>query len=282
MAEADAQQQQNQPANEGQPPAGGGQQGQQPLARPDYLPEKFWKDGAANVEALAKSYAELEKGRGKLAETLAPTIRQEIETELFGKRPAKPEEYALGAPAEAVDVVILSGPPPADFAPEPGKTYLSLNPDSQALKQLRQMAHRAGTSPEDFQALLVEVARENGQRVPTEDDVVADRQRVWGELGEHGQRRAQHLWGSLRTVLGDRAHNLEPLLGSAKAIEALEELTARATGSRFAPPASGTAPGGALTEADIRAKMAKPEYWRDRDPKLIAEVEADWKTLFPG
>lgn len=29
--------------------------------RPDHIPEKFWKDGAVDVEALAKSYGELEK-----------------------------------------------------------------------------------------------------------------------------------------------------------------------------------------------------------------------------
>jgi hypothetical protein len=31
--------------------------------RPDYIPEKFWKDGKADYEGLAKSYAELERQR---------------------------------------------------------------------------------------------------------------------------------------------------------------------------------------------------------------------------
>jgi hypothetical protein len=288
MAENDGQQQGQQEAQPGTaaPPADGNQGGgSAAAARPSWAPEKFWdaEKGELRSEQLAKSYGELEKQRGKLAENLKPTVRQEIEAELFGKRPAKPEEYPLAPQEDAVDVVIMAGPPGADFAPEPGKTYLPLNPDSKALGMLRQMAHRAGTSPEDFQALLVEVARENGQRVPTESDMQAEREKLWGQLGEHGQRRVQHLWGSLRTVLGDRANALDGLVSDAKAVEALEELAARATGSRFAPPAGGNGkPVGALTEDEIRAKMAKPEYWRDKDPALLAEVERDWKTLYPS
>lgn len=34
-------------------------------SRPDYIPEKFWKDGKVDTEGLAKSYAELEKSRSK-------------------------------------------------------------------------------------------------------------------------------------------------------------------------------------------------------------------------
>lgn len=33
--------------------------------RPDHIPEKFWKDGQVDVEALAKSYSELEKAKSK-------------------------------------------------------------------------------------------------------------------------------------------------------------------------------------------------------------------------
>jgi hypothetical protein len=33
--------------------------------RPDHIPEKFWKDGKVDVEAMAKSYSELEKSRSQ-------------------------------------------------------------------------------------------------------------------------------------------------------------------------------------------------------------------------
>lgn len=31
--------------------------------RPEYIPEKFWKDGKVDSEGLAKSYTELEKAK---------------------------------------------------------------------------------------------------------------------------------------------------------------------------------------------------------------------------
>ncbi len=56
--------------------------------RPDYLPEKFWKDGAANTEALAKSYGELEK---KLS-----TMRPHEVPESPDKYDFKPAELPAG------------------------------------------------------------------------------------------------------------------------------------------------------------------------------------------
>ncbi|WJY17671.1 hypothetical protein QQS45_08420 [Alteriqipengyuania flavescens] len=69
--QAEEQQQEQQFTAEEQAAIEKGQAGlseQQPAApapaageRPDYIPEKFWKDGKADLEGLAKSYAELEK-----------------------------------------------------------------------------------------------------------------------------------------------------------------------------------------------------------------------------
>jgi hypothetical protein len=46
-----------------------------PSDRPEWVPEKFWKDGKADYEGLAKSYSELEKRLGKPAE--APKATEE-------------------------------------------------------------------------------------------------------------------------------------------------------------------------------------------------------------
>lgn len=55
--------------------------------RPDYLPEKFWKDGKADYEGLAKSYVELERTRtGE-----APKIQEKPEeTKPNGEPPQAP------------------------------------------------------------------------------------------------------------------------------------------------------------------------------------------------
>lgn len=261
-------------------PAPSGQPAPAAAARPEWAPEKFWDatKGELRTEDLAKSYGEAQKLIGRKTDEVRATVRGEVEAELFGRRPEKPEAYALSAPAEAVDVAIFTGPPPADWTPQPGQSVLQLNPESKALKGLQQMAHRAGTSPEDFQQLLVEVARENGVRVPSEADLVADRQRVWNELGEGGERRAQFVWGNMKRLLGDRASDLEAVLGSAPAIMAVEELLAQAGGDRFAMPQPGqsSAP---LTEASIKERMKDPRY--RTDPAFQAEIARDWKILYP-
>lgn len=53
----------NAPTLTGKPPVDKAQSNASPTEgqRPDYIPEKFWKDGKADLEGLAKSYAELEK-----------------------------------------------------------------------------------------------------------------------------------------------------------------------------------------------------------------------------
>lgn len=62
--------------------------------RPAHIPEKFWKDGAVDVEGLAKSYAELEKGKGKAAEGEKASTPAEVTPEQAG---AATTEDAKGA-----------------------------------------------------------------------------------------------------------------------------------------------------------------------------------------
>jgi len=249
-------------------------------ARPEGVPEKFWDAGTGTLRTddLLKSYGEAQKLIGRKTDDVRAAVRSEYEAELFGKRPEKPEAYALSAPAEAQDVVIFTGPPPADWTPQPGQSVLQLNPDSKALKGLQQMAHRAGTSPEDFQQLLVEVARENGVRVPSPADIEADQKKVWGELGEAGQRRAQHVWGGMKRLLGDRAEHLEAVLTDARAIEAVEELLAQAGADRFAMPGPGQGTG-PLTEASLKEMMKDPKY--QTDPAYREQVTRGFKILYP-
>ena len=260
------------PVDPGAPPAPAASA--EPPARPEWLPEKF-----KTPEDLAKSYGELEKQRGKFAETAKLTARQELEKELFGARPEKPEEYALALAEDAADVMVLEGMP-EDFTPEEGRTYLALNPASEALGMLRGLAHRAGASPAEWQALLAQVARENGQRIPTQAERDAEAAKVYEALGEFGQRRVQFTWGALKTVLGEKAAALDAMASSPAAIEAIEELVHRATGTRFAPPSTGSGPGGRLTEAEIRTMMASPGYING-DAKVRDEVARAWKALYP-
>lgn len=63
--------------------------------RPEYLPEKFWKDGQADLEALAKSYASLESrfSQGEQPAAPAPEAAPKVEVKADGKI-EKPQEQA--------------------------------------------------------------------------------------------------------------------------------------------------------------------------------------------
>lgn len=51
----------------------------EPLGPPEWLPDKFWKDGEVNAEALAKSYTHLEQKLGKPVEVPESYERPEVE-----------------------------------------------------------------------------------------------------------------------------------------------------------------------------------------------------------
>lgn len=66
--------------------------------RPDHIPEKFWKDGAVDVEGLAKSYAELEKAKSKGEEKPAdeaPKTADQVTPEEAGQASTEQAKTAL-------------------------------------------------------------------------------------------------------------------------------------------------------------------------------------------
>lgn len=82
------------------PPAPGPSDPPAPLERPDWLPEKFWTDKGANVEALAKSYDVAQKALGRKAQAIYPINDKSTPEEIAEFRkalgvPEKPEDYAL-------------------------------------------------------------------------------------------------------------------------------------------------------------------------------------------
>lgn len=58
-------------ASQGAAPEAPGETAEVTAAKPEWLPEKFWKDGKADFEGLTNSYKELEKTRGTKPETAA-------------------------------------------------------------------------------------------------------------------------------------------------------------------------------------------------------------------
>jgi hypothetical protein len=241
-------------------------------ARPEYLPEKFWKDGAPNVEALAKSYTELEKMRGRFKDEAAAELRAGV--------PETPDAYELKA-AVPEGVVWIEGDIPAEL--EPGKVYFKPDLASPEMNALRTWAHEAGVKPEAFGKLLGIAAQAMGVRVPTLQEREAARSEFFGGLGENGAQRAGHLYGQLRALLPESGVKaIDGMVSSKEAFEAIEALATRAGGARFAP--AGAAPAGGVTEAGLKEMMRDPRYSDPlkRDPAFVQQVDQGWRQLYPG
>lgn len=100
----------------------------QPIGPPEWLPEKFWKDGAANIEAMAKSYTHLESKLGH--QTEAP----ESYTAVEGVDTADPlyatfaeQAKGLGLTQEQHDAIVAS--------------YLEASPKQQAAQMEAWKSH---------------------------------------------------------------------------------------------------------------------------------------------
>jgi hypothetical protein len=72
----------------------------EPVDKPEWLPEKFWRNDKADVEALSKSYQGLEQLLGKKANAIVPPTEKSSPEEVAAYRkaigvPESPEGYNL-------------------------------------------------------------------------------------------------------------------------------------------------------------------------------------------
>lgn len=223
------------------------QQASQP---PAWLPEKFWDaaTGEVRVEALAKSYAELERALSTQALSALPHT---------ANVPDSPEAYEL----ELDDL-------------------LDIDDD------VNQRLHAAGFSNDQAQ-LVYDLARERlvplVEELNTQAGQVseADDERQLERLVEHfgGTERFQGLRPQLR-AWGEA--NLprdvfETLAGSVEGVIALHTMMQSGEpGLGSGKPATGAA-----GEQDLKRMMADPRYWRERDPSYVAQVREGFKRLYP-
>lgn len=261
--------------------AGGGSQ---PPARPEHIPEQFWDatKGVANVDALGKSYGEL---RAKLGQG-RDAVRAEVEAERFKARPPAADKYEFKVPEKGAPegLVILTEAPGADFKPEAGKSYFQINPKDPLLGFWREHAWKNGLSNDDFMAGVMAFAGAQAQRVPTAEDIEAERAGTYKELGENGKARYEHARGKLVGLLGEEAAGLiwpADAIPSAKGVEAVESLLEKAGEPKFSAGDSGAAPGDRTAiQARIDELQAKPNY--DIDPAIQRELAGLYKKLHPG
>lgn len=230
---------------------GGG--GEQEVARPDWLPEKFWnaEAKAPNVENLAKSYAELERMR----EVKADELKQQWEQERLAGRPEAPDKYELPE-IEAFDA----------------ETFAS----SPIVALWRQAAHEAGLGQEQFAKVIEDYAKVESEKI--EQAKAAE----IAKLGENATARLSAVSNWLNASFkGEELDAIRRMATDAAGVQALERLM----GMGNLPSDNGTEPVGTQpteTEADIRKLMNTPEYYdpHRRDPAIVRRVEQFFQRTY--
>lgn len=239
-------------------------------APPLPIPEKFRdpKTGELRVEALLKSYLELER-------------------RLSQQPPAQPAEAAVPPEPAAFDPASLD---PAQLrrllgAPESAAGYCIacdhglFQPDPEINGRL----FEAGYTPAQAQ-LLYDLAAERMvpliQTVAAEFQAEREVERLVARFG--GEER----WREVsRQLLAWAGKTLPPAAveGLATSYEGVMALYAMMTGSEpSALSMAGSRPAGGDGEAELRTLMRDPRYWRDRDPAVIARVTEGFQRLYPS
>ena len=222
------------------------------VKKPDFLPEKFWDEEAQEirVEALAKSYTELEK---KMSGSIA---RPETEEDRFNLlkmlgRPETPDAYEL-----KVDHGMFEVDP-----------------------ELNARLHGLGFTQEQVQAVYDEAAE---KLIPVvlelSAEFQADREveRLVQEFGgaEKWQEVSRQLLAFGQKNLPEDV--LDNLSSSYEGVMSLYQMM------KGADPNFGAkhAVSGTLDEASLRSMMKDPKYWREKDPAFVAKVTEGFETIY--
>lgn len=225
-------------------------QSSEPVARPEFIPEKFWdtETNQVRVEGLAKSYAELEKTRGNV-----DGLREQWENERLASRPETPDAYALPA-NEALDMDALAASP-----------IVSL---------WRKAAHEAALPQEAFERVINEYAQAEV------DSMTARQTAELQKLGENANDRttAVRLWAE-KTFKEGELYAIQRIATDADGVQALERIM-----SALSEQGIDVGPGEGATQEesyqDIQKLMQSKEYYDSsrRDPKVVARVENWFKN----
>jgi hypothetical protein len=225
--------------------------------RPADVPEKFWDEeaGGVRVDALLKSYRELEKKLSRMV-TLPGDDADEEERFRFLR--------ALGVP-ETADAYTIEARHPLVTA------------DADVNARL----HKAGFTPAQVQ-LVYDLAAERLLPLIAEAAQMFEAERELDRLRDHfggderWQRAAKQLsaWG--RANLPPAV--FEALSATASGVLALQTMMEKGEPALIAK----TEPAGTVSEDELRTMMRDPRYWRKRDPDFVARVSEGFRRLFPG
>lgn len=224
--------------------------------RPAEVPEKFWdpETGAVRVDALVRSYVELERRLGRsLPQPEGPEDREARDRLLAALgRPAQPDGYVVRPPNDLIE-------------PDPA---------------LNARLHAAGFTQDQVQ-LVYDLAAERLLPMVERLSEETARSREVERLASHfgGPDRWREVAREIRTW--GEAH-LEPEVFSALASSYQGVLALHRMMLGSEPELIGRAdrPNGRLDEQSLDQMVRDPRYWRDRDPGFIARVTEGFKRLY--
>jgi len=222
--------------------------------RPAEVPEKFWdaEAGTLRVDALLKSYRELER---RLSQRAAPPAADSAPEDLLRFRqamgiPETPGAYSIAEPHELC----------CSDAEVNGRLHAAHFSNAQA-----QLVY--DLAAERLVPLIAEAAAQ----------FEADRQRE--RLSAHfgGEDRFRQVaaqlsaWGRAKLP----APVYEALASTSEGVLALEQMMRKeepGLSRDAAPPAR-------ASEAELRAMMRDPRYWRSREPEFVRRVTEGFRRL---
>lgn len=227
--------------------------------RPSEVPEKFWDAaaGAVRVDALAKSYRELEKHMGGMVRVPAADSPPE-ERQRFLR--------ALGVP---------DAPDAYDFGDNVGEGGLTVDPE------VNGRLHAAGFS-NDQARLVYDLAQEYVAPLVQQAAVEFEAERQTERLVQHFGGADQWEQVSRQMLDWGRAHLPAPALQAlATTYEGCLALHAMMQTKEPALARASEAPDrGSLDE--LRSMMRDPRYWRDRDPAFVRQVTDGFERAYQG
>ncbi|MBR0679683.1 hypothetical protein GXW74_04245 [Roseomonas eburnea] len=226
-------------------------------ARPEDVPEKFWDEeaGTLRVEALLKSYRELEK---RLSQRVAPPAEDAPEEERIRFR------RAIGVP---------DGPEGYEITP---KHELCCADDD-----INRRLHEAGFTTAQAQ-LVYDLAAERLLPLIAEAAGQFEAERQIERLREHfgGEERFRRIAGQIAAWARSNlpAPVMEALSTTAEGVIALHRMM---EGNEPGLARRGEAPGPA-DETELRSMMRDPRYWRTREPEFVRRVTDGFRRLVNG
>ena len=224
------------------------EQPQEAANRPDWLPEKFKTE-----QDFATSYANLEKRLHERSENFKQEIMNEMAEEAAGNVPVSPADYQLSLVDESGEKV-------------------QIDPEDNMLQWFQGKAHDLGLSQEQFNEIVAEYTQQNVMTGPdwnVESEI----------LGEHSERRHERVDAWASQHLSEEAYNVfAEIPASAGMVQFFEEVMELNGQPKFNMTSEATFQED-VTDNDLKAAIADPKYWKDRDPVHIAKVQAMSKKI---